>query len=716
MNTNGQIETFLISNVSGFNENTIVYIEKGPANQLLLSTFNGLYVFNMSTEEFDEIPFGHDNISVRQTHYNEDGTIWIGSFSGLDLYDMNTGRVIHYHNAAGDSNKIMDGEIRSIVVDEKGYVWVAGYRGLFRFDPDKKSLDVMLKGIFNESRIFIDHDGEVWLSAERSLFHYNPLNNSIEKNDDLVNYLNFAPPSLMMEYGQGSFWIKCGNGFILYNKNTRSTNYLGESWFDYNLIDRMMISTFSGQILIGSFGGYYEFYPDDIKLKSIKSAPFISKYFIDSEARIPEKTNTQNSEIKRVMLSSDQKNIAFEFNVIDYLSKGAEKLLLFKLEGFDTEWRQKEGESRAFYYNLDPGTYTFRVKATNLYGESGEDSMIFKVNPPWYQTIWAYCLYGLIFIGGVYSTHKIQKGRVIRKEREQTRQIELAQAREIEKAYKELKNTQSQLIHSEKMASLGELTAGIAHEIQNPLNFVNNFSDVNKELLEELLTELEKGNTDEIRSISADLIQNESKISQHGRRAESIVKNMLQHSRGDAGEKAPADINAMVEEYIHLAFHGMRARDKSFNVDFKIELDKKIPLINIVPQDIGRVLLNLTNNAFYACAELSRSADSDYKPLVIVSTRWVGSPSSLPDRNEMKAGDGGSKDQFIEISVKDNGPGIPEQVRDKIFQPFFTTKHTGQGTGLGLSLSYDIIKAHGGELKVETNGRQGCTFIIRLPL
>jgi signal transduction histidine kinase len=694
MNSDGTIETFLTNKfASGLNENAVAFIEKGPSDLLLLSTFNGLHTFNAITEEFDEILFGHDDMTVRLTHYNEDGTLWIGSSIGLDLYDMNTNEVIHYHSAAGDSSKIRDGEIRSLEIDEKGYVWVAGYRGLFRFDPDHRSFDVLLEGSFNESRVFIDHDEEVWLSAESSLFHYNPVNSSLDKNDDLANYLNFSPPSLMMDFGQGSLWIKCGNGFVLYNKKTKGTTYVGQSWFDHNLIDRMMISTLSGQILIGSFGGYYDFHPDDIKLKSINSEPFISKYFIESEVHIPEMSNTQNSEINRVVLSFDQKNLAFEFDVIDYFSKGLEKILLFKLEGFDQEWRHKEGETRAFYYNLKPGTYTFRVKSSNLYGESGEDAMVIKIDPPWYQTIWAYCIYGLLFIGGVYSTHIIQKGRVVRKEREHIQQKELAQAKEIEKAYKELKATQSQLIQSEKMASLGELTAGIAHEIQNPLNFVNNFSEVNKELLDELKVERSKlkDKRDEKleEEIINDLEKNTEKINHHGRRADSIVKGMLQHSRTSNGVKEPTDINALADEYLRLAYHGLRAKDKSFNADFKTNLDPSLPKINAVPQDIGRVLLNLINNAFHAVADVE-------KPEVIVSTK------KLEDK--------------IEISVRDNGEGIPEQVRDKIFQPFFTTKPTGSGTGLGLSLSYDIVKAHGGELKLEAPKYEGTTFLVILPI
>ncbi len=274
------------------------------------------------------------------------------------------------------------------------------------------------------------------------------------------------------------------------------------------------------------------------------------------------------------------------------------------------------------------------------------------------------------------------------------------------KVLEELQQTQKQLIQSEKMASLGELTAGIAHEIQNPLNFVNNFSEVNSELIEEMEKEIKKGNMDEVKAIANDIKENEQKINHHGKRADAIVKGMLQHSRANTGKKELTDINALADEYLRLSYHGLRAKDKSFNADFKTNFDESIGKISVVPQDIGRVLLNLFNNAFYAVNEKKKQPPNPlkgekYEPTVWVTTKRISSP--------LGAG-------RLEISVKDNGIGIPQKAVDKIFQPFFTTKPTGQGTGLGLSLSYDIIKAHGGELKVETKEGEGAEFIIQLPV
>lgn len=277
-----------------------------------------------------------------------------------------------------------------------------------------------------------------------------------------------------------------------------------------------------------------------------------------------------------------------------------------------------------------------------------------------------------------------------------------AQKNELEKIVQELKSTQSQLIHAEKMASLGELTAGIAHEIQNPLNFVNNFSELSNELLVEMKEEIEAGNYELALEIVDDITQNLQKIAHHGNRADSIVKGMLQHSRINSGEKELTDLNALADEFLRLSYHGLRAKDKSFNSDFKLKLDPNLPKVKVVAQDFGRLILNLVNNAFFAVNEKKSKLDpnseegKNYQPTVEVTT-------SLENNK-------------IKITVSDNGSGIPKSIKEKIFQPFFTTKPTGSGTGLGLSLSYDIVKAHGGDFKVDSVEGEETTFTIILPL
>ncbi|MFI5185327.1 MAG: ATP-binding protein [Chitinophagales bacterium] len=336
-------------------------------------------------------------------------------------------------------------------------------------------------------------------------------------------------------------------------------------------------------------------------------------------------------------------------------------------------------------------------------------------NDKFRSNAWIYSLAAGLFILLLTAGLLIRNNR---QKKEANRLLQM-QKKKIESTLTELKSTQSLLIQSEKMASLGELTAGIAHEIQNPLNFVNNFSEVNNELIDELKSHLASGETklkaesnDEQDELLNDIYQNNEKISFHGKRADAIVKGMLQHSRSSSGIKEPTDVNVLADEYLRLAYHGLRAKDKEFNATMKTDYDETIGNINIIPQDIGRVILNLITNAFYA-ASLSPPGGGGFKdpnyrhePTVWVSTKKIG-------------------DKVL-ISVRDNGPGIPQKVLDKIFQPFFTTKPTGEGTGLGLSLSYDIVKAHGGEIKVETkyveslpaeaSAQAGSNFIIELPL
>ncbi|MFD3001971.1 sensor histidine kinase [Pontibacter toksunensis] len=267
---------------------------------------------------------------------------------------------------------------------------------------------------------------------------------------------------------------------------------------------------------------------------------------------------------------------------------------------------------------------------------------------------------------------------------------------QVDNTLMELKQAQQQLIHAEKMASLGQLTAGVAHEIQNPLNFINNFSLINAELIAELKEEINRGNMEEVKAIAENLKENEEKITHHGKRADAIVKGMLQHTRTRTGQKEPTDINDLCDEYLRLSYHGLRAKDKTFKAEIKTDFDERIGKIKVVPQEIGRVLLNLFNNAFYAVNEKKQKLKSAFEPVVKVVTRM--------------------ENEHVIIKVTDNGSGIPKKIIDRIFQPFFTTKPTGQGTGLGLSISYDIIKAHGGVIKVKTKEGEGSTFELELPL
>ena len=322
----------------------------------------------------------------------------------------------------------------------------------------------------------------------------------------------------------------------------------------------------------------------------------------------------------------------------------------------------------------------------------------------WWMIIFSIAL-GLNINNYIKEKYKAQKESLIYlKENEKLiiQQNEMLEQK-VEERTRELRETQSQLVQREKMASLGELTAGIAHEIQNPLNFVNNFSEVNTELIAELKNEFNAGNTNQVIIIANNIEENEQRINHHGKRADAIVKGMLQHSRVQTGEMQLTNVNAIADEYLRISYHGFRANDKLFNATIKTQFDERLSAeeekINIIPQDIGRVLLNLYNNAFYALAEKKKQQREGYEPVISVSTKKV---NDKPDSYR------------VEIMVRDNGNGIPQNIVAKIFQPFFTTKPTGEGTGLGLSLSYDIIKAHGGEINVETKEGEFSEFIITL--
>ena len=375
-------------------------------------------------------------------------------------------------------------------------------------------------------------------------------------------------------------------------------------------------------------------------------------------------------------------------NELQLLAKAYAAAGMYK-EGFSTQQELFEIKDRLAQETENAKSLSFDIEKKMQ--ENENNIALLKAQDEGNKKI-RYYLFGITALLALFA---ITLGIAIRnKQRSNTRLT--TKNTEIVNTLEQLKQTQTQLIQSEKMASLGELTAGIAHEIQNPLNFVNNFSEINKELLTEMKDEIDKGNFEEAKAIAKDIIDNEEKINHHGKRADIIVKGMLQHSRSSSGQKEPTDINALADEYLRLAYHGLRAKEKSFNADIKTDFDNSIGKINIIPQDIGRVVLNLINNAFYAVDEKKKMNQNGYEPIVSLSTK----------KNNGK----------VEIRVADNGNGIPQKVLDKIFQPFFTTKPTGQGTGLGLSLSYDIVKAHGGEIKAETKENVGTAFIIQLPV
>jgi signal transduction histidine kinase/ligand-binding sensor domain-containing protein len=648
------------------------------------------------------------NIGQRPGSFVEDvtedrsGNLWFGTIDGLVYLnkeerkkiqsgDINNEKIIFRNFTTADG--LANNSVTQVLQLQNGKIAVGTDKGITIFDPpvdSTKDLDKLRNiEIFDESTgcplkdfnwgqrtLYQDKEGIIWAAAggeESSLikFDYNAL------------FRNKVLPKVSLRQ------IKLNEEAVpwntLLNKNIKDTT--NTDAVAPNAVEELQ--------LFGKILNDKELDSLHKKFQGMSFDSVTSGYFIPQNLKLPYQLN----------------KITIDFGTNELANPGL-VVYQYKLEGYDKDWSPVTKNINATYGNMREGNYTFKVKAryTGLTeGNAGNwtqpISYSFKVLPPWYRTWWAYAVYFLLFVLALYlfirwRTKSLQHEKVTLENKVTERTTELKQSLE------DLKSTQAQLIQSEKMASLGELTAGIAHEIQNPLNFVNNFSEVNKEMLEELKAERSKANAERDEglenAIIEDIIANEDKIIHHGKRADAIVKSMLQHSRATSGDKMPTNINALCDEYLRLSYHGMRAKDKSFEAYFKTDFDKSIEKINIVPQDIGRVLLNLFNNAFYACNERSRSAVNQeksensisYKPTVSVSTKKSGNS--------------------VVITVSDNGNGIPKNIVNKIFQPFFTTKPTGQGTGLGLSLSYDIVKAHGGEIKVESKEGEGTSFTISL--
>ena len=401
----------------------------------------------------------------------------------------------------------------------------------------------------------------------------------------------------------------------------------------------------------------------------------------------------------QLSLPFDRNHVTFHF-VSSRLDNLAKVRYRYLLEGNDAHWSDITDQASADYRNLAPGRYTFRASSKGLHGAWGPPTAFaFTVRPPWWRTWWAYLLY-LLSLGALGWAYASYRSRRLRAENAALEAKVTQRTMALHQSLQELRVAQTQLVQSEKMAALGGLTAGIAHEIQNPLNFVNNFAEVSAELVAELREERAKGpaaDADLEEEILEDLTQNLGKIGQHGQRAASIVKGMLEHSRASSGERLPTDLNRLCDEYLRLAYQGLRAKDKSFNASLTTDFFADLPPVTVVGADVGRVLLKLFTNAFYAVRQRQQQGEPSYVPTVAVHTAQRGDE--------------------VEIRIRDNGMGIPEALQQKIFQPFFTTKPTGEGTGLGLSLSYDIVtKGHGGTLTVESQEGQGTTFSVKLPL
>ncbi|SEK35986.1 Two component regulator propeller [Maribacter orientalis] len=653
-------------------------------------TNQGLFVYDIkdntlkkvvSKNDPDILKAGSGSVMV----YDEEA-LWIPTTDGLAKVNLKTNSIYYLREEQG----LIDNDTNAVLFSEEGELWVATLNGMAVLNLKENTLtnlkqenglipaelfDVVEKGKFMYAASLdglIPIEKATFKTTNKGFYTFNG-GLGFKSND----YLQGSPRFLK----NGQFWSGAANPSSVFKllvlDAAPQPDSLESSVFITNLFVMDENPGFNEKTGIDSLNNKVSSYAikNNITWNSIKH-PY--------------------SLAEGLVLPFDQNSLSFSYASGDLFNKD-QLTYRFILDGEDEDWTYAAATTKTKnYYNLKPGNYTFKVAArgfTNTW--SVPDELSFTINPPWWQTWWAYLLFGLLFVGAVWSFVSY-RSRWLKKENRILEESVAHRTSQLKNKIDELKATQSQLIQSEKMASLGELTAGIAHEIQNPLNFVNNFSEVNKELLEELEEEIEKGNYDEVKALAKDVSANEDKIIFHGKRADGIVKGMLQHSRSSTGQKEMTDINTLSDEYLRLAYHGLRAKDKSFNATLNTDFDNSIDKINIVPQDMGRVILNLITNAFYVVKKKKEQNPKGYEPTVSVSTKKQGNMAL--------------------IKVSDNGNGVPKQVLDKIFQPFFTTKPSGEGTGLGLSLSYDIVKVHGGELTVDTKQGEGTTFTISLPM
>jgi len=683
---------------------SIISIKADERGNLWIATMNGLSKFNFSKETFHNYHHADKDSGsisgnlVSCLFIDTNKNIWVSTGKWtIDKLDPNSNSFSHYRYSESTNVQNSYPYASAIAADNNNDVWIAS-SSLVKLDHGDGKFYNFLPNT-NIVSICVDATNTIWAGGGNALYRYDREHNQFNSFADPNTKRHIEGILHILQDDDQNLWITTTNAIVKINSDRDEIRTYGESYGVHKntfvICDNYKGK--NGKLFFGDQNGYYAFFPE--QLIDRNTAPvvnFTSFKIADVELNPGINGGLKKPlwQTKEIELTHNQNTFSIDFDAVDYKNPGEIKYL-FILENYDNNWHYTGAEHKAYLFNVPPGKYIFKVKAVNSGSSWSEKALTIIISPPWWRTWWAYTIFALVFIAALsgviqYRSRRLKQENLILENKV------IQRTNELRRSLEDLKSAQSLLIQSEKMASLGELTAGIAHEIQNPLNFVNNFSDVNRELIGELVDEADKKNYNEVKLIANNIRDNEEKINHHGKRADAIVKGMLQHSRGSSGQMEPTDINTLTDEYIRLAFHGLRAKDKTFNAKIDTDFDNSIGKINIIPQDIGRVLVNLINNAFYAVAEKKESTGSDYQPTVTISTK------KFSDK--------------VEIRVKDNGNGIPQNIIEKIFQPFFTTKPTGQGTGLGLSLAYDIIKAHGGEIKVETrHSGEGSEFIILLP-
>ncbi|WP_336517121.1 two-component regulator propeller domain-containing protein [Pollutibacter soli] len=700
-------------NNNSISHNEIVTIQPDEKGRLYVGSHKGgMDLFDPETGSFTH--FRYDSTlggskpidSIHNIFIENDQWLWMAGEMGLSRLHRPSGKFMTWRHNQTDSNGIIGQTVYSITKDAKNNLWFANEGGVDTYVESDSTFKHYLKG-YSARAVIKDASGKLWAGTDGGLFYFDEARDHFVSLGSSILGTEMDQILSLLEDNDHNIWISTSNTIL---KLSADREHVQRFNADYGVLSSNWnwlnnYKAHDGRLFIGGSKGYYMFNPAEINVSS--SAPLLafSQLTIGGTAIFPEKNGILTEPIwnaDQIRLAYNQNSFSIDFGAVNYNSNEAIKYL-YRLENYDEAWRDLGTDHKASFFAVPPGNYKLRIKAVNGEGTSTEKTIDILITPPWWRTWWAYMMYALLAMLAGWQIYLYQKRFILSRERERNREKELEHAKEIEKAYTKLKSTQAQLIQSEKMASLGQLTSGIAHEIQNPLNFVNNFSEVSAELVTEAEgRRLEAGeNSPVVSELLNDIKQNLEKISHHGKRADGIVKSMMLHSRPGTEIKESVDINALCDKYLRLVYHGLRGKDNTLQVDLKTNYDPSIGEVELIQDDISRVLLNIIGNAFYAVHEKSKRLSAEnkedgvaYEPAVTLTTKKTANQ--------------------ILISVEDNGIGIPENIMDRIFQPFFTTRPTGQGTGLGLSISYDIIKAHGGEIKVKSTEGAGAEFTIIL--
>ncbi|NRB53901.1 MAG: hypothetical protein HRU41_40000 [Saprospiraceae bacterium] len=656
-----------------------------------VTRFDGRDFTHFSTKE------GLSNNTVESILEDSQGNIWFGTFGGgLSRYDGES--FINYTTNEG----LIHNYVRNMLEDSQGVLWVCTVGGLSRFDGTSFSNFTTDNGLNSNNTFSIveDHNHNLWVNTDRGLTVFKPIaedsaiatqtDNQLYQpltfgSTDGLNKVAFKPFPKGLLSQQNQIWWGCSNGLKKLDlnqydlpdaapENVQLTHIeVDQQFVDYRrLADTAYQNEFPfGQVLSNSFDSIVPFqnYPLHLSLP----------YHLN--------------------------HLSFSFSATDWQAP-QQVHYSFLLENYDQNWSVPHPEPKAEYRNLPHGTFTLQIKAIGVAQVwSKPFSYTFTIRPPWWQTWWAYTFYALVAFASVYRVYRFQLTRKL--EQAEARQAKVIREKneQLEQAMDHLQTTQQQLIMQEKMASLGQMTAGIAHEIKNPLNFVNNLAELSVEMTDELKEELERYQNSKdpedyagVLEVLGSLQKNAAFIQENGQRADGIVSSMMDHANTSQGERVRTDLNALVEEYVKLAYHGYKNEREKAKINIQQALAAEIPEIVVNPRDIGRVLINLINNACDAVIERANREGHPYQPVIQVGTELVN--------------------EYIEIRIRDNGIGIPDAIRAQIFTPFFTTKPTGQGsTGLGLSISYDIIhQGHQGKLSFECEEGSFTAFVIALPI